>query len=141
MLDTLKMQLRQLWFRRLAPDVTAQMATPQHQAMRFRLCLQALEVGYLTLLDGGLWQFEYAAAFQQQQRIKPLVGFSDVHKIYSNDQLWPFFASRIPSVDQPYVRERAQSKCLDLNNTAEMLREFGQRTITNPFALQQFAEV
>ena len=134
MLTTLK-----AWLRRLTPEVTAQMTTPQHQPMRFRLVLQELEIGCLTLLDGGDWQFEYSIAFKQQQQIKPLVGFSDTTKVYRNDQLWSFFISRIPSVDQPYVRERAHNKCLDLNNTAEMLREFGQRTIANPFALQQFA--
>ncbi|WP_310396615.1 HipA N-terminal domain-containing protein [Hymenobacter sp.] len=135
MMNTLKS-----WFRRLTPDAAAHMATPQHQSMRFQLCLHQLEVGTLLLLDGGTWRFEYAEAFRRQQHIKPLVGFPDVAKVYLSDHLWPFFASRIPTPDQPYVRERAQHKQLDLNNPAEMLREFGQRTITNPYALQELVE-
>jgi len=128
------------WFRRLSPETTARMATPVHQLMRFQLCLHQLEVGNLLLLEGGIWQFSYAEAFRRQARIKPLVGFPDVNEEYRTDYLWPFFASRIPSPNQPYVRERAQQKKLDLTNPAEMLREFGKRTITNPYALQELVE-
>jgi HipA-like protein len=130
MFDSLKS-----WLTRLQPEVTAPMHAPKHEPTCFELRFDKLEIGCLSLLEGGIWEFVYTDSFQQQQRIKPLIGFPDLHKVYRNEQLWPFFSSRIPSADQPYVQEKARCKQLDLTNTAEMLKEFGGRTITNPFAL------
>jgi len=123
------------WLTRLQPEVTTAMHSPKYEPTCFELRFNTLEIGCLNLLEDGFWQFAYTDSFLKQQHIKPLVGFPNVHKVYRNEELWPFFSSRIPSADQPYVQEKARCKKLDLTNTAEMLKEFGERTITNPFAL------
>ena len=123
------------WFKRLQPEVTAPMHTPTHTPVRFALCFHTLEIGCLTLLADGEWQFAYTEAFLAQALVKPIIGFPEVHKTYRNHQLWPFFSSRIPSADQPYVQFQARRKPLDLTDKAQMLKEFGHRTIANPFAL------
>jgi len=123
------------WLNQLQPENTIPMHTPKHKPTCFELRFNNLEIGCLNLLEDGFWQFAYTDSFLQQHHIKPLIGFPNLNKVYRNEELWPFFASRIPSIDQPYVQEKARCKQLDLTDTAEMLREFGERTITNPFAL------
>jgi hypothetical protein len=46
-----------------------------------------------------------------------------------------FFASRIPSANLPTVQETARERNIDIHNEVQMLKEFGRRTITNPFLL------
>jgi HipA-like protein len=111
------------------------MHAPKKKPICFELRFNNLEIGALNLLEDGVWEFSYTDSFVKQHRIKPLIGFPDLHKTYRNEQLWPFFSSRIPNPDQPYVQEKARCKRIDVTNTAEMLKEFGEKTITNPFAL------
>lgn len=123
------------WLIQLQPESTVPMHTPEHEPICFHLRLDKLDIGSLSLLEDGVWEFIYANSFLEQGYIKPLIGFPNIHKEYRSKQLWPFFSSRIPSADQPYVQEKVRCKHLDVTNSAEMLKEFGERTITNPFAL------
>lgn len=119
----------------LQSESTETMQTPANQQIVFYLKLKNLEVGQLRL-DEGVWTYEYSDAFKQQNYIQPLVDFPTADRVYEADLLWPFFSSRIPSTNQPYVKDIVKRKNIDLTNTADMLKEFGQRTIANPFALQ-----
>lgn len=122
----------------LMPEETETMQTPKNQDMVFLLCLKDLSIGTLSLSD-GVWTYQYTDDFKKQSVIQPLVTFPNLDKVYQGEMLWPFFASRIPTINQPNVKEVAKKKHIDLTNTAEMLKEFGQRTITNPFSLQVLA--
>lgn len=94
----------------------------------FRLLYRNLLVGELSFFDGK-WHFSYSADFISQKTILPLVNFPTKNKVYESVELWPFFASRIPSNAQ-------------LQNTAEprdlvdSLRKYGRHTITNSFVLK-----
>lgn len=95
----------------------------------FNVNLNKLLVGTL-LYTGGKWHFSYSNEFKLQKKIKPLISFPSTEKEYSTKDLWPFFASRIPSNAQLQI---------DKNNPKEdivtLLRRFGHRTIANPYEL------
>ena len=93
----------------------------------FNVSLGKLTVGTL-LYSGGVWQFSYSEEFKQQSRIVPLSNFPAKDKTYRDSELWPFFASRIPSSSQLQLDKDAPREDL-----VTLLRKFGRRTITTPF--------
>ena len=109
--------------------------TPVHQDAHFVLHYGDLEVGTLRL-NQGRWHFEYAEGFKQQSKLEPLVDFPSLEKRYESERLWPFFALRIPSLEQPSVKRVIKAEALDEHNEAQLLERFGKRTIANPFQLE-----
>lgn len=101
----------------------------------FGLFYENLLIGKLKLKDNK-WQFVYSDDFKNQSEISPLGAFPSVDHVYQTEELWPFFASRIPTPSQPVVRETIAKNNIDPNNTVAMLTNFGKRTITNPFELR-----
>lgn len=95
----------------------------------FNISLENLVVGTLRYSD-GMWYFNYSKDFKLQKRILPLTNFPSKDKEYSTRDLWPFFASRIPSNAQLQI---------DKNNGKEdvvsLLRRYGGRTVANPYEL------
>ena len=108
-------------------------APPEARA-KFLLTYDDLLVGTLTVED-GLWRFEYSDKFRSADEFRPLVEFPDVNKIYVNDELWQFFASRIPSTEQPEVEEILRREHVEEDDAVGLLRLFGKRTIASPFEL------
>jgi len=115
----------------LAPTVDA--ATEREAA--FGLFLGKVHVGVLTLSDGQ-WKFEYSDEFRRHDELRPLVSFPDKTAVYQADELWPFFAMRIPSLKQPAIRERIEREHIDERDRVKLLRRFGARTIANPYRLE-----
>ena len=76
-------------------------APPEAHAT-FLLTYDELLIGRLSV-GGGLWKFEYSDEFQKSDEFRPIIAFPDVHEKYENEELWQFFASRIPSTEQPEV--------------------------------------
>ena len=95
----------------------------------FNVNLGKLLVGTLLYSD-GMWYFNYSNEFKMQKRILPLANFPNKDKEYSTKDLWPFFASRIPSNAQLQL-DKNQPK----HDMVTLLRQFGRRTITNPYEL------
>lgn len=95
----------------------------------FNINLGKLLVGTLSYSD-GLWHFSYSEDFQNQDVILPLANFPSKDKKYSTKELWPFFASRIPSNAQLQI-----DKGLPQENVVTLLQKFGRKTVTNPFEL------
>jgi HipA-like protein len=120
---------------RFRPEGHEGLVTPKDEVATFVLHYGELEVGTL-LLDAGLWEFRYSAAFKSQESVQPLIDFPDPDKVYRAEELWPFFLSRIPSTSQPRIRETIEKEGLDAHNEVELLRYFGRRTISNPFTLE-----
>ena len=75
----------------------------------FELKLGALHVGTLTR-EAQEWVFAYSDAFARQRRVAPLVDFPMVGRVYRSEDLWPFFALRIPSTTQASVQAFLASK-------------------------------
>ena len=92
-------------------------------------------VGHLEYAN-DTWIFVYDAAFRNQKRMRPIVGFRDTGKEYRSKRLWPFFRTRIPSTQQPAVGAVVRRERIDPNDAVVMLQRFGRRTISNPFELE-----
>lgn len=108
-------------------------ASPDAHA-KFLLTYEDLLVGILTV-ERGVWKFEYSDKFRSQDNFRPIVEFPDVSKIYVNEDLWQFFASRIPSTEQPEVEEILKREHVNEDDPVGLLKLFGKRTIANPFEL------
>ncbi|MBA4123042.1 MAG: hypothetical protein H0X72_11340 [Acidobacteria bacterium] len=65
-----------------------------------------------------------------------MVEFPDLDRVYENDELWQFFASRIPSTEQPDVETVLESENIAEDDLIALLKRFGKRTTTNPFELK-----
>jgi len=102
---------------------------------KFMLSYNAKVIGVLTW-DNSEWIFAYSDEFKQDPFIKPILDFPDINKIYKNKELWPFFATRIPSLNQPFHLKKLKKANIENNNTANLLKLFGKKTITNPFHLK-----
>lgn len=95
---------------------------------RFDLMLGTLLVGVL-LYENGVWSFSYSDVFKTQDKYEPLVNFPNLNQEYKSDQLWPFFASRLPGVSVLKEKERESMDVLSL------LKKYGHHVITNPYKL------
>lgn len=110
------------FFSRFQSEGQESITTPKDLSVVFELKYHDLIVGTLRL-DAGQWEFAYSPQFQEQSEVQPLVAFPDKQKRYVSERLWPFFMSRIPSTDA------------DATSDVELLKQFGKRTISNPFEL------
>ena len=108
--------------------------TPIDADQNFILTYKSLEVGTLSVSE-GIWTFAYSDYFKKQNTIRPLWDFSDVDKVYHFDYLPPFFSQRIPSLEQPKVKEVLKKENIDTQNEVALLKRFGHATIANPFIL------
>lgn len=96
---------------------------------KFNLNIGKLLVGTLLYSD-QMWYFNYSNEFKIQNRILPLTNFPSKDKEYAASELWPFFASRIPSNAQLQI-EKDQPQ----EDIVTLLKKFGRRTVSNPFEL------
>jgi len=110
---------------KVAPDVQAE----------FSLFYGNLLVGTLSVIESR-WRFAYSEEFKLNTDLRPLVEFPDLDKVYDNQELWQFFASRIPSMEQPDVEEVLENENIAEDDVVALLKRFGKRTITNPFELK-----
>jgi HipA-like protein len=108
-------------------------APPKAHA-KFLLTYDDLLIGTLTVED-DVWKFEYSEKFRSTGELRPIVEFPDVHKTYVNEELWQFFASRIPSTEQPEVEAILKREHVKEDDAVGLLKLFGKRTIANPFEL------
>lgn len=107
---------------------------PPDKQVKFLLKYDGLLIGILSVQD-GVWKFQYSEEFKQSESLRPIVAFPDVAKVYENRDLWQFFASRIPSPEQPEVDEILKREKIAEGDAVSLLKRFGRRTISNPFQL------
>jgi HipA-like protein len=107
---------------------------PTDERFEFKVVLGSLVVGTLRA-ENGIWWFAYSDEFRKQDEIKPIVDFPAKDREYRSQSLWPFFALRIPSPKQPNVREFIERMPEDKVDEGILLKEFGARSIANPFRL------
>ena len=113
---------------------THSVKAPPEAHAKFLLTYDNLLVGILTV-ENGLWKFEYSDKFKLESELRPIVEFPDVNQIYVNEDLWQFFASRIPSTEQPEVEAILKREHVEEDDAVGLLKLFGKRTIANPFEL------
>ncbi|CAN5121515.1 hypothetical protein BH23BAC3_BH23BAC3_18260 [soil metagenome] len=83
-----------------------------------------------------MWHFAYSNEFKEQDQIPPLPDFPNVQKVYTKDELWPFFIIRIPSLKQPKVQKIISKEDIDSTSQFELLKRFSEKSISNPFQLK-----
>lgn len=101
--------------------------------MEFELKYKNNTIGYLSFKN-GIWVYYYSNDFKDLN-LKTLIGFPDIEKVYESKNLWQTFAVRIPSTNNPLIKDILKKENIDQNNQLEMLKRFGRKTITNPFEL------
>ncbi|MCE9538743.1 MAG: HipA N-terminal domain-containing protein [Bacteroidetes bacterium] len=111
-----------------------ELSTPKNAHAAFILKHKKLTIGYLNH-SNGIWEFKYSDEFKKQNRIDVLIDFPKKELKYEESYLWPFFSHRIPGLGQPKIQEIIKHEHLNPNNEIDLLRRFGQRSITNPFEL------
>lgn len=123
-------------FLRRAADWFQGVPIPEEmQKVVFTLTLDSLVVGHLRHREGK-WIFDYSEPFRQQSKVLPIMDFPDVNRQYISEDLWPFFALRIPSGAQNAVQEFLREQHLENADEVTMLKRFGRRSVANPFELQ-----
>jgi HipA-like protein len=116
-------------------DQEADITTPSEGVVTFRLLFKQTVIGYLVLQNGE-WTYSYSDEFKAQEGLQPIIDFPDVDKIYRSEELFPFFAFRIPSLKRPQIKEIIQHDHVDSHDAAALLKHFGKKTIANPFLLE-----
>jgi HipA-like protein len=121
--------------------VAAEMSAPTNVTLHnvqntFNLTFKTLDIGTL-LYNKVIWTFQYSNDFINQAKVKPIMGFPNVNKIYESDVLFPFFDFRIPSLKRPEIQEMIKKEKMDAANKAQLLAFFGKKTITNPYVLTE----
>jgi HipA-like protein len=109
--------------------------TPANSTGVFHLKYQDMLIGILKY-ENKNWIFTYSDEYKQKPLITPILNFPDPNKVYKNDQLWPFFASRIPTLNQPFHYKKIAKAKISKDDSVGLLKVFGSETITNPFKLQ-----
>lgn len=101
---------------------------------KFLLKYGTLVVGTLSVQE-SIWQFDYSEEFKRNGQLRPLVEFPELDKSYQSEDLWQFFAMRIPSPEQAEVEEILRREEILEDDAVGLLKRFGERTIANPFEL------
>ncbi len=101
---------------------------------KFRLIHGKKLIGVLSY-EKGKWKFEYSTEFKVKSSLVPITDFPDINKTYVSEELWPFFATRIPALNQPYQLKKIERANISKNDPVGLLKLFGSDTITNPYRL------
>ncbi|WNJ16654.1 HipA N-terminal domain-containing protein [Pontibacter sp. G13] len=128
------MKIINWWNRVLKNQTHLDLRTPSSDQFIFHLKYKRLLIGVLEL-ENGIWRYQYSDEFKEQDRIRPITNFPKLDKTYEAPELWPFFVARIPGLKQPKVQQIIQEEQIDPNNSAQLLKRFGESSINNPFKL------
>lgn len=116
------------------PEGLEHIETANSTEVSFEVRYGSMVIGHLEH-KAGVWTFAYSEPFKHSPAMRPIVDFPDVKKQYKDQSLWPFFASRIPSLENGHVKQMLAEKKVSEKDEAGLLRLFGFRTITNPLEL------
>jgi HipA-like protein len=109
--------------------------TTENENAKFALLFEGNLIGILEF-NNDKWIFEYSDEFKKNQFVKPLINFPDVNKKYEFEELMPFFATRIPNLNQPFHKSKLEKLEGDKTSLVSLLKIFGEKSINNPFELK-----
>jgi HipA-like protein len=101
---------------------------------RFIITYNGKTIGILEH-KGNKWIFKYSEQYKKEQFVAPLIDFPIVDKNYEFEELSPFFAARIPNLNQPFHLKKLSKYEGDKNDLVSLLEIFGKKSINNPFEL------
>lgn len=102
---------------------------------KFELLFNKRIIGTLEYLNSK-WVYTYSDEFKKEQFVLPLIDFPDVNKAYEFTELMPFFASRIPNLNQPFHDKKIRKYNANKKDVISLLMIFGHKSINNPFDLR-----
>ena len=102
---------------------------------KFELLFENKVIGTLEYKNDK-WIFKYSDEYKKKKFMLPLLNFPDTNKVYEFEDLVPFFATRIPNLNQPYHQKKIDKYNGDKNNLVSLLKIFGEKSINNPFELK-----
>jgi HipA-like protein len=124
------------WFSKSGDEQDYTIQLPKRQTASFILLADGIPVGTLSC-EKGDWYFKYTDEFKQHtEEYNLITGFPDLEKTYKSEMLWPFFQVRIPGLKQPAIQEILKNEKIDKENEVELLKRFGQKTISNSYELK-----
>lgn len=91
-------------------------------------------VGHLSQ-EGALFVFQYSAGFISDPRAVPITGFPDLREVYRSEELWPFFAIRVPPLEREDIREVVANKQLSTDDPLRLLAHLARRSVSSPYEL------
>lgn len=100
----------------------------------FVLLFGKYHIGTLSFSE-GLWTFSYSTYFKTQQETPTIIDFPNKNQVYKSNDLWPFFAVRVPGKGQTEAQAIIQKEGIDPTDEVALLSRFGKKTISNPFQL------
>jgi len=107
---------------------------PRNTHATFHVVFEKQVIAVLSY-NGNVWEFKYTDEFIQNPLTKPIKDFPDINRTYTSEKLWPFFASRIPSINQPFHLKKLKKANIREDDPIGLLKLFGKVTISNPFKL------
>lgn len=107
----------------------------KNENAKFQLLFEDKLVGILEFNEDK-WFFEYSTEYKEKQFVLPLINFPDIQRKYEFEELMPFFATRIPNLNQPYHEKKLEKLQGDKTNLVSLLKIFGEKSINNPFELK-----
>ncbi len=113
-------------------DQEVELSTPVNRIAEFDLKYRELIIGTLQY-QNGQWSFAYSEAFKNQNQIQNIVDFPNKDKIYQSHMLFPFFSSRIPSLQRLKI-QKAIPESFTMDEVG-LLKMFGKQSIANPYQL------
>lgn len=119
----------------LLPEDLKKTGSQNTEKAFFVLMLEDKHVGQLSF-ENDQWIFVYDKAFIREHKKGILADFPDLNKTYQSTELWPFFASRIPSTSRNSINESLKKEGIDESDLTKLLAFFGKKTIANPFTLE-----
>jgi HipA-like protein len=121
----------------LLPDFfnTSNLSEKTNRAV-FVLTYKNKIIGFLEYKDKK-WLFRYSENFKKNNFINPLLDFPLIDKEYQFTALPPFFAARIPSINQPFHKKKLLKYKGNVNDIVSLLEIFGVKSINNPFELKK----
>ena len=90
-----------------------------HEAV-FHLNYGNILIGILTY-NNEKWIFEYDDEFKKNQLLRAIIDFPDKNKVYVNNELWPFFATRIPTINQPFQHKKIRKANISEDDSVGLL--------------------
>jgi len=107
----------------------------ENENAKFELLFEDKLIGILEFNDDK-WIFEYSKEYKEKQFVLPLINFPDIDKKYEFEELMPFFATRIPNLNQPHHKKKLEKLEGDKTSLVSLLKIFGEKSINNPFELK-----
>lgn len=85
-----------------------------------------------------LYHFRYLPAFKEQN-LAPLPGLPDTLQDHWSEDLWGFFAERIPDIRRPEIDALLKARKINRHDELVLLAELGGRAVTDPFEIRRLA--